>query len=93
MPIRCRVHYYPPVNGSGLEGFVRFTVLAAKASVPEGAGVAFLERNGWDDFGYKLLFELYYRDADGTIHYVGAVKIGSFDLGRAGQPDVVPLEY
>lgn len=67
---------------------MRFTVLAAKASVPEGADVAFLERNGWDDFGFKTQFELYYRDADGTIHYVGAVKIGSFDLGRAGQPDV-----
>jgi hypothetical protein len=67
-------------------------MLAAKASVPEGADVAFLERNGWDDFGFKTLFELYYRDADGTIHYVGAVKIGSFDLGRAGQPDV-PDEF
>lgn len=71
---------------------MRFTILAAKASAPEGADVAFLERSGWDDFGFQTLFELYYRDTDGTIHYVGAVKIGSFGLGRAGQPDV-PDEF
>jgi predicted ATPase len=72
---------------------VRFTVLPAKASVPVGANVAFLERNGWDDFGFKTLFDLYYRDADGTVHFVGAVKIGSFELGRSGgQPDV-PHEF
>jgi predicted ATPase len=71
---------------------VRFTVLPAKASAPDGANVAFLERNGWDDFGFQTLFELYYRDADGTIHYLGAVKIGSFDLGLRGRPGV-PDEF
>lgn len=71
---------------------MRFTVLPAKASAPDGADVAFLERNSWDDFGFQTLFELYYRDADGTIHYLGAVKIGSFGLGRAGAPDV-PDEF
>lgn len=71
---------------------MRFTVLPARASAPDGANVAFLERNGWDDFGFQTSFELYFRDGDGTIHYLGAVKIGSFDLGRAGQPDV-PDEF
>lgn len=71
---------------------MRFTVLPTKASVPEGTDRAFLERNGWDDFGFETLFELYYRDADGTIHYVGSVKIGEFGLGRAGQPGV-PDEF
>ena len=66
--------------------------MAAKAGAPEGVDVAFLERSGWDDFGFQTLFDLYYRDAEGTIHYVGAVKIGSFGLGRAGQPDV-PDEF
>ena len=37
---------------------------------------------------FRPRFELYFRDVDGTIHYLGAVKIGSFDLGRGGQPDV-----
>lgn len=67
---------------------MRFTVLPAKASAPDGTDVAFLERNDWDDFGFKTQFELYYRDAGGTIHYLGAVKIGSFGLGRGGQPNV-----
>jgi predicted ATPase len=72
---------------------VRFAVLPAKARVPDGANAAFLERNDWDDFGFKTLFDLYYRDADGTVHFVGAVKIGSFELGRSGgQPDV-PDEF
>lgn len=71
---------------------MRFTVLPAKASAPGGANVAFLERNSWDDFGFQTSFEFYYRDVDGTIHYLGAVKIGSFDLGRSGQPDV-PDEF
>jgi predicted ATPase len=71
---------------------VRFTVLPARASVLEGSDVAFLERNGRDDSGFQTLFELYYRDADGTIHYLGEVKIGSFDMGRGGQPDV-PVEF
>ncbi len=71
---------------------MRFTVLPEKASAPDGANVAFLERNGWDDFGFQTSFELYFRDVDGTIHYLGAVKIGSFDLGRGGQPDV-PDEF
>jgi hypothetical protein len=56
--------------------------------MPEGIDAAFLERSGWDDFGFQTLFDLYYRDASGTIHYLGAVKIGSFDLGQSGQPDV-----
>jgi hypothetical protein len=72
---------------------MRFTVLPAKASVPAGANVAFLEQNGWDDSGFKTLFDLCYRDADGTVHFAGAVKTGSFERGRSGgQPDV-PDEF
>lgn len=67
---------------------MRLTVLPAKARVLDGLDVAFLERNSWDDFGFQTLFELYYRDAGGTIHYLGPVKIGSFGMGRSGQPDV-----
>lgn len=71
---------------------MRFTVLPARATVPDGSDVAFLEPKSWDDFGYKTTFELYYRDADGTIHYLGAVKIGTFSLAQARQPDV-PEEF
>lgn len=80
--------------GTGGPGgrFVRFTVLPAKASAPYGADVAFLEWNSWDDFGFQTSFELYYRDAGGTIHYLGAVKIGSFDMGRDRGPDI-PGEF
>jgi predicted ATPase len=53
---------------------------------------AFLERNGWDDYHFRTLFTLRYRDQNGTLLVVGDVKIGQFGMGDSGQV-VLPDEF
>ncbi|MFF8732065.1 AAA family ATPase [Streptomyces sp. NPDC015171] len=41
---------------------------------------AVLEKDGWDDRGYRTLFNLWIVDSEGNRHDIGAVKIGEFGM-------------
>src|SRR5882757_9696113 len=60
-------------------------------STPD-TGTVFLEQNGWDDYHFQTLFTLRYRDQNGTLRAIGSVKIGQFDLGDSGRPEL-PDEF
>lgn len=51
--------------------------LALKESVErkKGKRVFYLESDGWNDYGYETLFELYWIDEDNKFHEIGPVKI------------------
>ena len=51
--------------------------LALKESVgrKKGKKVFYLEADGWNDYGYETLFELYWIDEDNKSHDIGPVKI------------------
>ena len=51
--------------------------LALKESVErkKGKRVFYLESDGWNDYGYETLFELYWTDEDNKFHEIGPVKI------------------
>ncbi len=70
-----------------------FNVIPAGASAPPAADRCFLQVNNWDDFGFKTLFGLYYRDRAGTIRYLGDVKIGQAGLDRDMPRPEVPVEF
>ncbi|MEU8251772.1 hypothetical protein [Nonomuraea sp. NPDC048916] len=42
--------------------------------------------DSWDDYGFKTLFDLYYRDRAQNLHEVGQVKIGTESLASARPP-------
>ncbi|MCR8945173.1 ATP-binding protein [Streptomyces sp. OUCMDZ-4982] len=50
-------------------------------------GIAWLEDDNWDDYGFKTLFSLYCHNGDRTVN-VGGLKIGSFNMrhGRTQLP-------
>lgn len=50
--------------------------LALKESVgrKKGKKVFYLEADGWNDYGYETLFELYWIDEDNKSHDIGPVK-------------------
>lgn len=59
---------------------VEFIVVEADTTAPAGAGpLAVLEKDRWDDFGFRTTFQLRIIDAEGRQHEVGSVKIA--DLG------------
>jgi predicted ATPase len=72
---------------------VRFILLPARAQAPVAINTCFLETNNWDDFGFKTLFSLYYRDHSGTIRYIGDVKIGQANLDPETSRPGVPTEF
>ena len=71
--------------------FVLFNVLPVRGSAPPATDTCFLQINNWDDFGFKTLFGLYYRDGTGTIRYIGDVKIGQ--VGLESSRPIVPEEF
>lgn len=72
---------------------MRFIIIPPRTSAPLAANVCFLEVNNWDDYGFKTMFSLYYRDQTETIRYIGDVKIGQAGLEiDASRPDV-PVEF
>jgi hypothetical protein len=72
---------------------VFFDVIPAGTSAPPAVDRCFLQVNNWDDFGFKTMFGLYYRDRAGTIRYIGDVKIGQAGLGRDESRPEVPAEF
>lgn len=59
---------------------MQFTVAAP--GVGPGRSHAVLERDNWDDFGFKTLFHLSYYDRDGKRTEVGGVKIGKKGMNK-----------
>lgn len=57
--------------------FIRKKELALKESAErkKGKRVFYLESDGWNDYGYETLFELYWTDEDNKFHEIGPVKI------------------
>ena len=72
---------------------MRFIVIPARADAPPVVDTCFLETNNWDDFGFKTLFSLYYRDRSSTIRYIGDVKIGQADLDPDTSRPGLPAEF
>jgi predicted ATPase len=68
---------------------VYFTVLSRFGSPSHSGPCAGLHIDGWDDFGYKTLYQLSIYDEQGTRHRIGGVKIGQFGMeeGRVSIPE------
>jgi predicted ATPase len=49
----------------------------------------YLVIDNWDDYHYKTQYNLYYISYDGSKYYIGAVKIGQYNMenGRPNIPD------
>lgn len=60
---------------------MHFFVLSRFGSPSPPRSCAGLHNDGWDDFGYKTLFQLSVWDDEGIHHRVGDVKIGHFEMG------------
>jgi predicted ATPase len=67
---------------------VYFIVLPRFGSPPHSGPCAGLHVDGWDDFGYKTLYQLSVYDDEGIRHRIGGVKIGQFGMeeGRISIP-------
>lgn len=52
-----------------------------------------LEPKDWDDRGYQTLFDLYYRDAENLLTYIGQVKIAQFDVQPRYRHTVLPDQF
>jgi predicted ATPase len=61
---------------------MKFTVLPMRASTPPAIHAAFLEVNGWNDYGYETMFKLTYRDRRGNLKSIGFVKIAQFGMNE-----------
>jgi predicted ATPase len=66
---------------------IQFVTMLDRNSLPEVAGEALiLVPDFWDDFGFGTLFDLRYKDAAGTYHEVGQVKIAHRDQTEGRPP-------
>lgn len=70
-----------------------FNRLPRRSSVPSATNEAFLEEDNWDDYHFKTLFHLHYRDAAGQAHRIGNVKIGHSDLNEERRRPPVPQRF
>ncbi|MFJ4793318.1 AAA family ATPase [Kitasatospora purpeofusca] len=60
---------------------MRFVVIQRKGQVPSGPlPVAVLERDAWNDYGFRTMFDLRVVDTAGRRHDIGLVKIGRFGM-------------
>lgn len=67
-----------------------FTVRTRVVSPAAIANSAYLVSDDWDDwFKYNTMYILFYVDGTGSVHRIGSVKIGQFEM-RTGQrrPDI-----
>ncbi len=68
---------------AGFSEPVRFSTMGMRARPPAGArNHVYLEQNGWNDYGYRTLWDVHVVDSSGRRHKVGAVRIGAFGLGE-----------
>lgn len=59
---------------------MRFRVVTRK-SAQRAPDTCVLEKDNWDDYGYRTQYLLSYRDAGSFTHDIGMVKIARFGLG------------
>lgn len=54
--------------------------------------IAYLIEDNWNDWWeYKTMYDLHYVDNNGTIHYIGSVKIGEFSMeSDQERPNLLP---
>jgi ABC-type cobalamin/Fe3+-siderophores transport system ATPase subunit len=63
---------------------MQFAVIPAKQRPPMGSAGIFLERNNWDDYSFRTLFQMYY-SADGNQYIsIGSVKIAHLGMNDGG---------
>lgn len=69
---------------------MRFKVIERAAHAPDDdPEVIYLMRDGWDDFGYKTLFEAHYRGK-----FIGGVKIAFQNMAeRTSTIDYIPRDF
>ncbi|MCE5268402.1 MAG: AAA family ATPase [Planctomycetaceae bacterium] len=69
-----------------------FSVLPQRRIVPTSSpSQAFLRIDDWNDwFEFTTLFTLFFVDANGELHNIGGVKIGSFNMPTDQQRPPVP---
>lgn len=65
-----------------LEGYMLFNVESSGYQpLSSPINQFYLVRDNWNDWwDFKTLFQLYYVNEQGTVFYIGAVKIGKFNL-------------
>ncbi|MFF2956997.1 AAA family ATPase [Kitasatospora sp. NPDC057965] len=60
---------------------MRFVVIRRQGRVPsDPLPVAVLERDSWNDYGFRTMFHLRVIDSEGRRHNIGTVKIGRYGM-------------
>lgn len=73
----------------GLVHPIQFSTMDMHDRPPaEARNHVYLEVNGWNDYGYRTLWNVWVVDSDGVQHGVGGVRIGAFDLGDESTVEV-----
>lgn len=75
---------------------MRFSVVSSDREISSDAGrpVVYLVRSDWDDwFRFETLHFLIYRDDAGTLHNIGEVKIGQFDMSEGQRSPDLPETF
>jgi hypothetical protein len=72
---------------------VQFVVLVSGQRQEPSPLTLVLEPKDWDDGGFRTLFELYYRDAEGVPKYIGEVKVGRVSTGSTPEATILPVSF
>lgn len=51
----------------------------------------YLDKNNWDDWGYKTSFDLYYYNENNEFENIGSVKIANKNVSKG--PTIIPLSF
>jgi len=71
-----------------------FRVIKRTTSLPDGANLAVLREDNWDDwFTYSTMYALRVYDAEGEEHSVGSVKIGQFNMKKEQRRPDIPTAF
>lgn len=70
---------------------MNFTVSANTAPQSGPLNTAWLQKDGWDDFGFKTMFKLTVYGSQGEPYVVGDVKIG--EVGQVSGRPAIPSEF
>jgi predicted ATPase len=78
----------PQHDHTEADRFPPFTALSTRR-LPSSAGPEelILVPDSWDDYGFRTLFDLHYRDEEQNLHEIGQVKIGLQGLEH-GRPSI-----
>lgn len=69
-----------------------FIISSTEKHANQPSNIAYLEKDNWDDFGFKTLFFLTVYDEEGQKHKIGNVKIGS--VGQTeGYTNIEPQQF